>query len=396
MKSLQHLCLDSLLCSLDLRCFTARYLHELCRHLPPHICDPILEKLHAQGLVTDGILMEFLNPSRTALSLPGATQIRNALLRQVGFHCPHLMYLDLSGCSQVGNSVIRGILQTCLRLTRLRLDGCHRISDAAFDMYQSPFQALEGCQSLELISLQGCNQITGKLAEILNKNCRSLTCLNLSQCKKVQSFAVTELFYHGCMQSLDLSFIDAVCDDAFFRIPLASDIGADPSPLEQLSMRRAMITDATLRRMSFFKVLKEIHLEWCAWISDDGVGEMARDCPLLHFIDLKSCPITDLALGRIAEHCRNLRRLDISWCQNITDSGVRRLVLGNQVDSKVPIESCRLLERLSIIWCGKLTDSSLEYLIRLPSLCEIEAQGCRGFSESGVATLQRKGITTYI
>jgi hypothetical protein len=401
-KSLQHLCLEVVLENIDLRSFTPRYLHMLCRHLPAHICEPILEKIHALGLVTEGILVDFLSPSRSTLSLPGATQLRNSLLKQIGFHCPHLLYLNLSGCHQVGNSVIRGILQTCLKLTGLRLDGCHRISDSAFDMYESPFQSMEGCQSLELISLQGCNQITGKLAENLNKNCRSLTCLNLSQCKKVQSPAITELFNHGCMQSLDLSYIDAVCDDAFSHMPLATDmVRHDRSPLESLSMRRAMITDATLHRMGFFRLLKEIHLEWCAWISDDGIGEMTRGCPLLHSIDLKSCPITDLALGSIADHCRQLKSLNISWCQNVTDGGMKSLVHGSATaDGAIENDDagldgtplCALLENLSVVWCDKLTDSSLDVLGQLPSLTDIEAQGCPGFSKGRIASLLDAGI----
>lgn len=89
--------------------------------------------------------------------------------------------LDLSNCSQVGNTVVRAILQGCPVLEDIRLDRCHRITDSAFDFSESPFELLLGCLSLEAISLQGCPQITGEIITTLNKNCRRLNYLNLSQ-----------------------------------------------------------------------------------------------------------------------------------------------------------------------------------------------------------------------
>lgn len=39
-------------------------------------------------------------------------------------------------------------------LSDLNLDRCYKVTDAAFDMTESPFEALVGCLSLEAISLQ--------------------------------------------------------------------------------------------------------------------------------------------------------------------------------------------------------------------------------------------------
>ena len=269
-KSLQHLCLEQILLHLDFHSFNPRLLNKLCKYLPPHICEPILEKLLELKLVTDSILIDFLNPARTTLRLQNVSNLRASTLKQIGFHCPFLVSLDLSHNTQVRNAVVRGILQDCLSLQELRLDGCHRISDSAFDVYESPFQALQGCQSLQLISLAGCNQVTGKLAELLNKNCRGLVFLNLSQCKKVMAPAIKELFNHGGMRYLNISFIEAVDDEAFFHIPTlattaaslssssssSSSIWYSKSPLEHLHLISSTITDATLSRMGFFNLLK--------------------------------------------------------------------------------------------------------------------------------------------
>ena len=91
------------------------------------------------------------------------------------------MTLDLSDCAQVSNSVVRAVLQGCPKLEAIVLNRCRRVTDSAFDIHQCPFQAALGCLSLEAISLQGCPQITGEIITTLNKNCRQLSYLNLSQ-----------------------------------------------------------------------------------------------------------------------------------------------------------------------------------------------------------------------
>lgn len=123
--------------------------------------------------------------------------------------------LNLSDCVQLSNSVVRAILQGCPFLSDLNLDRCRRITDAAFDVHQSPFQTLVACLSLESLSMQGCPSVTGQIVDSLNKLCGRLTHLNLSQCKHVERPAVQQIFEHCGLVSLNLSFIDEVSDAVF-------------------------------------------------------------------------------------------------------------------------------------------------------------------------------------
>lgn len=188
----------------------SKKINELCKRIPSHLLESILESLLDRNQVTDVALNMFLVPSRTKLVMNGFCKIKNSTLKQIGYSCPnlvsfsgnhplsiklckferliHFLYslslqlsLNLSDCVQLSNTVVREVLQGCPVLQDLRLDRCHRVTDAAFDVNQSPFQPLIGLLSLRTISLQGCPQLTGSIVCTLHKSCVRLKYLNISQ-----------------------------------------------------------------------------------------------------------------------------------------------------------------------------------------------------------------------
>ena len=184
--SLQSLCQLAIIRIMEDSGFKQRVVKQLCQLIPHHLLDPIFDVLQEKEktIINDVILTFFLIPSRASLQLQSSSHLKNSTLKQIGYHCPFLRKLDLSECVQLSNSVVRVVLQGCPLLSELMLNRCHRITDAAFDMSESPFQALVGCLSLEALSLQGCPQITGEIFKTLNKTCGNLKYLNVSQvCK---------------------------------------------------------------------------------------------------------------------------------------------------------------------------------------------------------------------
>lgn len=321
-------------------------------------------------------------------------------------------------------------MQGCPSLSDLRLDRCKRITDAAFDSNQSLFAPLVACLSLESISLQSCPQLTGSVVVTLNKMCRNLKFLNLSQvyylhfklcltmmcnlvyiilfvlkCKRIESSAIRQIFEHHQIISLNLSFIDGVSDDAFLllqnpatiSVPLSSGptsaesfsiLPLSPSPLQKLYLDNSTITDNSMFRMQFLSQLNEIGLSWCSGITDQGIIALTKQCPKLQYIDLKSCQITDIAMNAIARNCTLLTRLDVSGCMSVTDSGFENLVhdmiliepnrnarntsdRGNSNRSAVMVKG---LKTLGIVWCSQLTDTTLAALKKLATLGEYEYQ----------------------
>ena len=99
------------------------------------------------------------------------------------------------------------------------------------------------------------------------------------------------------------------------------------SSLQVLHLAKSRITDKSMMKMAFLADLLEIHLQWCSGITDAGIAALVTGCLKLEIIDLKSCSITDLSIDIIAKGSRELRSLDVSWCSNVTDNGIRGLSL---------------------------------------------------------------------
>lgn len=324
MQSLVGLCQSKILTILEVNQYSPKLINDLCRVIPMHLLDPILSSLVNRNpkLITDSALLAFLVPNRISLDLRRSIHLRNSTLKQIGYNCRELKCLNLSDCVQLSNAVVRVILIECSSLEELRLERCHRVTDAAFDMQQSPFQVLAGCLSLKAISLKGCPQVSGQIVHTLNSVCRNLKYLNLSQCKQIESVAIQGIFDHHRLKFLNLSFIDdALSDVAFSRLPKNLTHASHISPLLNLNLTNSKITDEALFRMASLASLLEIRLQFCSGLTDDGIVALSKHCRRLRYIDLKSCEITDVSVVAVANSCRELRVLDLSWCTNVSDSG---------------------------------------------------------------------------
>lgn len=358
--------------------------------------EPIFEALLDRGLITEVSLLSFLVPSRYYLKLRNALNVRNSVFKQIGYNCPNLTHLDLSNCSQVSNSVVRAILQGCGKLEDMLLNNCSKVTDSAFHISESPFEQLVGYLSLESLSLQGCPQITGEIVPTLNKNCKQLKYLNLSQCKNVNSPAIQELFWHKQLRTLNLAFIDNVSDEAFCLLPFmqagakgSSSPSADAtgkcsksssleSNIQKLNLGKSNITDVSMAKISNLSALLEINLQWCPFITDAGISTLAAHCLHLRIIDLKSCLITDESLDAIATQSKELKVLDLSWCVGLTNGGLHKLA-----DSPV--------EELLLVWCSQITDDAIDSLRDIVSLRVLELSGS-GISREGAVLLKNTGI----
>mmetsp|Transcript_5899 Transcript_5899/g.6496 ORF Transcript_5899/g.6496 Transcript_5899/m.6496 type:complete len:517 (+) Transcript_5899:209-1759(+) len=438
--SLVTLCQQEILNLLDRNAYNSRLVKDLCKYIPEELLEPIFEKLIDNKKINDIVLMIYLSPARSKLIINNIYNIRNSIFKLIGYNCPNLISLDLSDCIQISNSVIRTILTGCSQLECIKLDRCQRITDTAFDLSSTPFQSYVSCLSLKCISLQGCPQITGEVISIFNKNYRSLLYLNLSQCKHMKSQEMmNNIFQHRQLQILNLSFIDVVTDETFSLLPIMTSSTSSTSlsierakfsqvrstspviqklyaatspsfassestsPLQVLNLCKCRITDKAIAHFVSFQHLKEVRLPWCTGITDHGVMMLVEYCDQIQILDLTSCSITDVAVryvGKLAK--KQLRELDLSWCMEITNNGLRYLLPAYGDEDIDGDAGCYVLghdemvtshlEKLSLIWCSQVNNESLEILSNLPALKLLAVNGCYEVTSEAVHVLQQSGI----
>ena len=71
--------------------YGSKKINELCKRVPSHLLEPILQSLLGRNQVTDVALSMFLVPSRTKLVMNGFVKIKNSTFKQIGYSCPNLV-----------------------------------------------------------------------------------------------------------------------------------------------------------------------------------------------------------------------------------------------------------------------------------------------------------------
>jgi len=96
--------------------------------------------------------------------------------------------------------------------------------------------------------------------------------------------------------------------------------------------------------------IRELNLSGNRDITDEGLGALAEGCPLIEKLNLSECSeITDEGIKTIANFCTSLISLDLSGCDdNITDDSIKYLAT-----------QCSLLKYIDLAFCDEITDSSI-------------------------------------
>lgn len=157
--------------------------------------------------------------------------------------------------------------------------------------------------------------------------------------------------------------------------------------------------------------LTELDLSLCKQVTDSGVGRIAQCLKNLESLNLAGCcNISTSGLLLISWGLKKLKRLDLRSCWHVSDAGIRLLAgipeggnpeleyLGLQDCQRLSDEAlkhisigCTRLERINLSFCVNITDSGLKYLAKMPSLRELNLRACDNVSDVGMAYLADGG-----
>ncbi|KAL8583401.1 F-box/LRR-repeat protein 14 [Nucella lapillus] len=179
-----------------------------------------------------------------------------------------------------------------------------------------------------------------------------------------------------------------------------------------------------------------LSLSGCYSITDNGLKQaFSEDHPTLTSLNLSLCKqVTDLSLGHISQHLKNLEIFELGGCSCITNTGVLIIALGLKQLKSLNLRSCRQvsdqgiaylagqgkepsgnpnlehlglqdcqkltdqalkhaseglshLKTVNLSFCGSVTDTGIKFLSRMPTLEELNLRSCDNISDIGLGYL---------
>ncbi|KAI1900743.1 hypothetical protein AGOR_G00053030 [Albula goreensis] len=112
--------------------------------------------------------------------------------------------------------------------------------------------------------------------------------------------------------------------------------------------------------------------------TDNRPGQIDNRSKLRNVVDfrLAGLDITDTSLRLIIRHMPLLSRLDLSYCNHITDQSINIL-------TAVGTTTRDSLTEINLSVCNRVTDQSLIYFKRCGSICHIDLRYCKQVSKEG-------------
>jgi hypothetical protein len=199
--------------------------------------------------------------------------------------------------------------------------------------------------------------------------CSDLSDADLQMILNSRRTQVTELNLTGCTSLTDEGLLCiSKCLQELRTLRLCLGVVRDSSMLAAVQANSRLTT---------------IELSGCSSLSPEGVLKLSSLCTE-KIVDLTLAYLPsmgDLALKRVAQGCRNLRRLSLQGCVFITDEGVQSLAM--EAD---PAK----LENLSLEGCGRVSDYGVIPLAeRLTSLKQLNLRGVTRLTEVGGAAIAK-------
>jgi Leucine-rich repeat (LRR) protein len=174
---------------------------------------------------------------------------------------------------------------------------------------------------LERLDLFFCHQVTDVGLRIVArlKNLRSI---------RIVKCGVTEVGvkYLTRLEKLNCVYLDCDISDAVLK-----DV-THLKELQELGVASLSVSDAGLKELRKLICLKQIRLDRCKRITDDGVREVLTRLTNLESLSLSNTKITDALVPGLTD-MKQLRQLSLYGCKGVTDASVKHLMGLRKLDS---------------------------------------------------------------
>lgn len=328
-------------------------------------------------------------------------------LRDLVTGLPNLISLNLSGCYNLSDAALDTALNRDLPSLRvLNLSLCKDITDNSLGRIATH------CPGLEWLELGGCTRITNTGLLLISWGLKNIRRLNLRSCWQISDHGI------GHLAGQLGGPASAAAATAGGGGGSSGGGGGGAKSLEELSLQDCQkLTDESLRHIAEgLPRMARLNLSFCLSVTDTGLKSLARMASLRD-LNLRSCDnVSDIGLGFLGDGSASaaggggasgqsaLRRLDVSFCDRVTDSAMTHVASGLTQLVSLSLSACAIsdagiariakdlkgLEVLNIGQCVRLTDKAIETIgEQMVSLRSIDLYGCTKISASGLARLAK-------
>lgn len=332
----------------------------------------------------------------------------------IAVKCKEIQSLDLSYLP-ITTKCLPSILKL-QHLESLMLEGCFGIDDDSLALLQ------QGCNTLELLDMSSCQNVSHVGISLLTSGTRSLRKLTLAYGTPVTLALADSLQKLSSLQSIKLDGCLVTCSGlkamgnwcvSLKEISLSKCVGVTDEGLCSLvtkhkDLRKLDITCCRkITRVSITHVtnsctsLSSLGMESCTLVSREAFVLIGERCHFLEELDLTDNEIDDEGLKSISR-CRNLSSLKLGICLNITDEGLTHI--GRCCPKLVELDlyrsagitdsgileiahGCPSLEMINMSYCTDITDHSLISLSKCLKLNTLESRGCPLLTSIGVTAI---------
>ena len=303
--------------------------------------------------------------------------------------------LNLSGCYNLSDSFMEGAFQAKKEyssLKTLNLSLCKEVNDDTLG------RIAQTTTNLEDLDLAGCSKITNGGLIFIGWGLKKLKRLNLRSCRQLTD--------HG------ISHLAGITQHPLSSTSKAASQESSQSAIEDLCLQDCQkLTDESLNHLSQgLKSLKSLNLSFCVSITDTGLKSLSR-LDSLRSVNLRSCDnVSDIGIAFLSEkeNGSGLETLDVSFCANVTNMGLKHISTGFSMLKCLSMTTCSIndeglkkmsknlanLEELNIGQCVSITDDGLKSVCEnMKGLKAIDLYGCTKVSSKTLEKI-KKSIPT--
>lgn len=301
----------------------------------------------------------------------------DALLKIIIGAGPFVRDLNLRGCVQLRDKWIaegERISDRCRNVVNVSLEGC-RVDKTAIQFF------LLRNARLRHINLSGLTTVTNSAMKIIAQTCAQLETLNVSWCANVDSKGLRRVV-QACPQLRDLRAGEI---RGFDNEALMLDL-FERNTLERLVIHRTDVTDESLKVLVQGKdpeidvltdrpivpprKLRHLDLHQCGRLTDAGVSSLAHNVPELQALQLSQCTeLTDNGIVKVLRTTPQLVHLDMEDLDKVTNTVLQELAQSPCAER---------LEHLNISFCENISDHGMRPVLRsCPRLRSIDMDNTR-------------------